>query len=216
MSDEEKGYEPPQWLLTYGDMVTLLVTFFVMLISLSTLNMDKYKKVNWDPNRKSVEGGESVLEGFAQPVENVVTNDLDIRDTEVYDESQVASDKVYDYLVNFINENNMVQYVDVEDIKIGFKINIPVDMCFEKGQSLLKKEASAIFRNLGTAFRKIPGNIVIDADVGANGLSIDRTANICDFLVNREDIKPQRIAMSGYYPVEIAGKGQIGILVLKK
>lgn len=28
MSDEEKGYEPPGWLLTYGDMVTLLVTFF--------------------------------------------------------------------------------------------------------------------------------------------------------------------------------------------
>lgn len=215
MSDDEKGYEPPAWLLTYGDMVTLLATFFVMLISLSTLNMDKFKKVNWD-NKKSVDGGESVLEGVAQPVKNVVTKDMDIREIEVYDESLVDSDNVYDYLLNFINENNLVQYVDVEDIKIGFKINIPVDMCFEKGQSLLKKEASAIFRNLGTAFRKIPGNIVIDADVGANNLSIDRTANICDFLVNREDIKPQRIAMSGYYPVEIGGKGQIGILVLKK
>ncbi len=216
MSDEEKGYEAPAWLLTYGDMVTLLATFFVMLISLSTLNMDKYKKVNWDPNKKGVEGGESVLEGFAQPVENVVSKDFDIRETEVHDESLVASGKVYDYLLNYINENNLVRYINVEDIKIGFKINIPVDMCFEKGQSLLKKEASAIFRNLGIAFRKIPGNIVIDADVGANGLSIDRTANICDFLVNREDINPQRIAMSGYYPVEIAGKGQIGILVLKK
>ena len=54
---KKKGYEAPAWLLTYGDMVTLLATFFVMLISLSTLNMDKYKKVNWDPNRKSVDGG---------------------------------------------------------------------------------------------------------------------------------------------------------------
>lgn len=215
MSDEEKGYEAPAWLLTYGDMVTLLATFFVMLISLSTLNMDKYKKANWD-DRKSTDASDSILEGFAQPVENVVTKDVDMQEIEKYDNNLVDTDKVYDYLLNYINENNLVEYIDVEDIKIGFKINIPVDMCFEKGQSLLKKEASSIFRNLGTAFRKIPGNIVIDADVGVNSLSIDRTANICEFLVNKEDIKPQRIAMSGYYPVEIGGKGKIGILVLKK
>ena len=47
MSDEggsSGGHGGPVWLLTYCDLITLLVAFFVMLISFSTINVDKYKK----------------------------------------------------------------------------------------------------------------------------------------------------------------------------
>src|SRR5574337_438662 len=47
MSDDggsSGGHGGPVWLLTYCDLITLLVAFFVMLISFSTINVDKYKK----------------------------------------------------------------------------------------------------------------------------------------------------------------------------
>ncbi|MCB2187264.1 MAG: flagellar motor protein MotB [Deltaproteobacteria bacterium] len=43
--DLEKPEEAPEWLVTYADMVTLLMTFFVMLVAISSLNTAKFKDV---------------------------------------------------------------------------------------------------------------------------------------------------------------------------
>ena len=74
MADDQppKGYECPAWLLTYGDMTTLLVTFFVMLISLSTINVNKYKDVMKKVQSNMGVGGEEILEGSKKPFETEV------------------------------------------------------------------------------------------------------------------------------------------------
>ena len=75
--DEEEGYKPPPWLLTYGDMVTLLVTFFVMLISLSTINMDKFKK-NMLKVQETLEPDKiSLLEDNRLLAENSIENEME-------------------------------------------------------------------------------------------------------------------------------------------
>jgi len=44
MSDpEEEAAGVPEWVVTYGDMMSLLLTFFIMLVSLSELKSDKGK-----------------------------------------------------------------------------------------------------------------------------------------------------------------------------
>ncbi len=40
---EEKKAGAPEWMNTYGDMVTLLLTFFVMLFSMSSLDVAKFE-----------------------------------------------------------------------------------------------------------------------------------------------------------------------------
>ena len=39
---QDQGGDAP-WLTTYGDMVTLLLTFFVLLYSFSTVDAQKFK-----------------------------------------------------------------------------------------------------------------------------------------------------------------------------
>jgi len=50
MRDRKKPEEPqeegsPAWMNTYGDMVTLLLTFFVLLFSFSTVDADKWEEI---------------------------------------------------------------------------------------------------------------------------------------------------------------------------
>ena len=228
MSDEEKGYEPPAWLLTYGDMVTLLVTFFVMLISLSTINVDKYKKTMLKVQKTfDKSGGEFLLEDGTKPMENLFEKDLDALESaemEMPIENFIDAAETYHYLSSFIKESKLAKYISIEDIKIGCKIEIPLDLCFEKGESKVKREAHTIFGELGTALRSIRGKIMIDTNVGmaikpdteATDLSIDRAANICDFLVTKEDIEPQRVAISGYCSTGANEDNTIGVIILKK
>lgn len=43
--EEGGGGGAPAWMATYGDMVTLLLCFFVLLFSMSTINQEKFQKV---------------------------------------------------------------------------------------------------------------------------------------------------------------------------
>ncbi len=228
MSDQEKGYEPPGWLLTYGDMVTLLVTFFVMLISLSTINVDKYKKTMSEVQKTFVgDGGEFLLEDGTSPLENLFERDFDVPETPEMEEpieNFIDAEEAYRYLSNFLNESKLAKYISIEDIKIGCRIHIPLSLCFEKGASVVKREAHVVLMELGAALRGIRGKIMIDANTGRGiqtgreeaDLSVDRAANICDFLVTREHIEPHRVAISGYSGVYAPGNDTIGIILLKK
>ncbi|MEX1054870.1 MAG: flagellar motor protein MotB, partial [Rhodothermales bacterium] len=41
---EEPPPSAPFWLVTYGDMVTLLLTFFVLIVSMSEVEVKKFKE----------------------------------------------------------------------------------------------------------------------------------------------------------------------------
>jgi len=199
--DEEKGYEPPPWLLTYGDMVTLLVTFFVMLISLSTINMDKFKK-NMLKVQETFEPEKiSLLEDNRLLAENSIENEMDAAESIESFETEEQPEDVYNYVLNFINEGELSRFVDIEDIKTGCKLKIPAHLCFEKGESVLKREAYATFDKLGTILQIVRGNIVIDANTGKVTKEIDlpvnRAATICEYFMAKEDIEPRRIAILG-------------------
>jgi len=62
----EESINTQGWLTTYGDMVTLLLTFFVLLYSFSTLDNYKWRNVivSIQGSLGVLEGGPSVLEGF--------------------------------------------------------------------------------------------------------------------------------------------------------
>src|SRR3972149_10718529 len=199
--DEEKGYEPPPWLLTYGDMVTLLVTFFVMLISLSSINMDKFKK-NMLKVQETFEPEKiSLLEDNRLLAENSSENEMDAAESIESFETEEQPEDVYNYVLNFINEGELSRFVDIEDIKTGCKLKIPAHLCFEKGESVLEREAYATFDKLGTILHIVRGNIVIAANTGKVTKEIDlpvnRAATICEYFMAKEDIEPRRIAILG-------------------
>lgn len=228
MSDEEKGYETPGWLLTYGDMVTLLVTFFVMLISLSTINVDKYKKTMLKVQETfDTSGGESLLENGTSPIENLFEEDLEPLESPELEEpieNFIDAEEAYHFLSSFIKESKLAKYISIEDIKIGCRIEIPLNLCFENGKSVVKRDAHTILEELSTGLRRVRGKIIIDTNVGMaiqpdieeTDLSVDRAANICDFLVTKENIEPQRVSISGYSSAFAHENDTIGIIILKK
>ncbi|HHT9108140.1 MAG TPA: flagellar motor protein MotB [Candidatus Wunengus sp. YC63] len=225
MSDEEGGgggHGGPVWLLTYCDLITLLVAFFVMMIAFSTINVNKCKEDLPKIEGGFAGGGEFLLESGTSPVENLFEKDLDVLESPEAEEqpveSQLEPEEMFNYISGFVDESGLKKSIDIEDVKIGCKIKIPVDLCFEKGESVLKREAYVVFDKLGIVLRILRSKLVIDTNMGKAekeiDLSINRAANICEFLVIKEDIEPQKIAISGYRVAE-AEENIITMMIFK-
>lgn len=103
------------WLDTYADMVTLLLTFFVLLYASSNIDEQKYQLIrqsfqNWgnffnyvvdDPNTTSVDSNISDL-----------IPGLD--DEEPYTGIPTTFDQLYQYLSEYIQNNNLTDSVELE------------------------------------------------------------------------------------------------------
>lgn len=76
------GSGAPAWMATYGDMVTLLLCFFVLLFSMSSINQEKFQKVmeyftgqgeymtDFMPGGEAITGGDLIINGTVQ-LENI-------------------------------------------------------------------------------------------------------------------------------------------------
>lgn len=80
--EEGGGGGAPAWMATYGDMVTLLLCFFVLLFSMSTINQEKFQKImeyftgqgeymtDFMPGGEAMTGSELLINGTIQ-LENI-------------------------------------------------------------------------------------------------------------------------------------------------
>ena len=63
MQEEESGGGIPEWVVTFGDMMSLLLTFFIMLVSLSEIKQEEKYQAMVDSFRRQF-GHASAIESF--------------------------------------------------------------------------------------------------------------------------------------------------------
>ena len=68
---EEQEEGSPAWMTTFGDMMTLLLTFFVLLVSMSVIREEEFEAA-----RKSLR--EVFLYGYWKPTQTLIRNLIDI------------------------------------------------------------------------------------------------------------------------------------------
>jgi len=110
LHEEAAGEEAEPWLLTYGDMMTLLMTFFVLLFSMSTI--DPVKLEQFGDSVGDALGGKQKTEKFSLA-------------------------EIYKEVVNVIEEENLKGVVEVETSPKGVAIVLPSNISFASGSANL-------------------------------------------------------------------------------
>ena len=93
-SDEESGGD--EWLATYGDLVTLLLCFFVLLFASSSVDAKKFQAAAASLNVSFAggsavgmnQGGDSVVDLYEHPIDYTLENKTKEEETmdEIYNE----------------------------------------------------------------------------------------------------------------------------------
>ena len=114
------------WMCTYGDMVTLLMAFFVMLYSASDPDPGKYEEI-----------AESMKEAFSkQDVENEFK-------------------KLHESLEDIIEKKNLENTVEIELRPNGILIQIPGSSLFASGSADIMTDMAPVIVEISTAITQL-------------------------------------------------------------
>ena len=118
-------------------------------------------------------------------------------------------DQLKQDLSNLIKANNYIGSVSIEDNERGFTIRILDDILFTSGKSELNNEAKNVLGLVSTLIKELPNDIrieghtdnvkIVSAKYPSNWhLSIDRAMNTAYYLIQSENINPDRVSVVGY------------------
>jgi chemotaxis protein MotB len=165
-----------RWLLTYADMITLLMLFFIVLYSMSNIDSEKYKQISESLSSifnggnftlfldQAPAGGAGVMEGV-QPGKQVEPKQtgkaLGTGGTSLYMTQATSS------LQNFIKSGK----VKVIPTERGFAISLVSDLSFGVGSADLGSDALPVLRQVADFLSQISNPIVVEGHTDSASVS---------------------------------------------
>ncbi len=148
----------PGWLAAFGDLMSLLLCFFVLLLSMSTMDAKKVSEA-----AASLTGALSVLEGGTK----VKVSPQRQQETTPIDENDESAQKMKTLQRTIIEMNEMSKAGDgakatLEEAEDGFMIRLPAKLLFAKGSAKIQGDDALLFlRRIALIIAKLPKNMRI-------------------------------------------------------
>ena len=169
----EAGHENSErWLLTYADLITLLMVFFVVLYSMSSADSTKWKQISAALNQAfNVDvlrgaAATSIADGSGQPpppIDNLIS------DSEVPQVSRLQS-KIDALLDGASQAPDVSVGVDRE----GVVIRLSGSYLFDSGRAELKPNSFAVLDAIAAEIRLLPNDIRVDGHTDATPIDSPR------------------------------------------
>ena len=200
-TEDEAKAGSPEWMATYGDMVTLLLCFFVLLFSFATLDVQKFRAI-----AQSMNGSLGVLDsGMTLSMEPLINSFPSDSPTEEVEEFQ----KLYEEMSEYIKENNLESSIVLMLDERGLLVRFMDNVLFDSGKADLTPKAREIINKVAEIIRQNDKNVRVEGhtdNVPINTfrfpsnweLSTTRAVNVVKYLVEECDIEAKRMSASGY------------------
>lgn len=197
----------PNWMDTYGDMVTLLLCFFVLLYSMSTISEDKWRSIvmSFNPNATKTQTETSGNGGpVADPQEGGEGLEEGMSETET--EAQLQS--LYEALQEYQEREGLQESMSVTKGDGRVFISFNQSIFFAGDSSVLLPTAYPILEHVSRLFSEISGAIGEVRVVGHTAqkfqdtpndvaidrkLSSDRATNVVIYVQEHSTISPARL-----------------------
>ncbi|MFZ7131485.1 MAG: OmpA family protein [Eubacteriales bacterium] len=198
------------WMTTFSDLMSLLLTFFILLYSMSTIDVIKFKNISYSLQAVLMgEGQPQITEGMKNespiPIDENETVSEDQLESTVKEEILV----MYDKIKEFVEQENLEAEVSVQLHKNGVYIDIKDVILFESGKADIKRNGKEILNTLAKLFDQFHNEIIIEGrtdNVPMSNelyptnweLSSARAIAVVRYLCEGKDIDPSRLSAIGY------------------
>lgn len=188
------------WMDTYADTITLLLTFFILLYSISAVDSEKLKQLN--------HALQSSLKGNTE-----VSEVKDIKDLEVKTKDPKSGNAEYEDLAkklnNTIEKNGLAEVIKLRKEDRGIILQLDETILFEPGKADLKENNKEVLETITTIINEHNNDVLIEGhtdNVPMNNkefasnweLSAARALSAVTYFVHDKQIDPMRFSVKGY------------------
>ena len=167
-----------RWLLTYADMITLLVAFFIMLYAMSVMNQAKFQQLAVSvrsgfggsvttgaptiiPQGGGIEGTASIVSNSRQDLPHSGPQFPDPSRAGAQAADQKRLDKAFEIMRAYIKKNGLERQMQVAQDERGVVVTVLTDkMLFDAGQADLRPQEMGPLAVVARVINTVPDNSV--------------------------------------------------------
>ncbi len=160
------------WLVTYGDLMTLLLCFFVLLYSMSKVDEGKFKELSQSLNQALVgNNGSTIFDKPATPEDDDLVGDPVEQDPSADDDVEVEEGgiedlwlpevmaDVTDALDQYFEEAGLSSEIKVDIVEEGILLDIKETVLFDSAEASIKPQSLPTLNQLATLFKLVENEV---------------------------------------------------------
>jgi len=207
---EEEKMNPDAWMVTFSDLIMLLLTFFVMLLAMSSMDTKKLKEMILNIQDSigmlafSGSRGVSDLASFIKKYE-------DKRNFFMIDQFLLKDMFRPSIESDIEKKKDLNELIDITDDERGIVISFQENILFDPGEATIKKDLFPVLDSIATAIDSCPNDILIMGHTdnipiqtklyGSSwGLSSYRALSVLEYFLKEKGLSPLRFYVGGYGP----------------
>lgn len=194
----------PGWMCTYGDLVTQLLIFFVLLFSFSNVDKGKFNSA-----MVSLQGSLGILEGQGIGLVGDGGGSMPTPTPSDMSQLQTAQKLIREELAGSGDGATGTEGIEMVIEDRGLVIRMKDSILFDSGQAQLKPAARTVLNDVAEALRKLPNHVRIEGHTDNRPistsafpsnweLSTSRATNVIRYLIEQRGLSAKRLSAAGY------------------
>ncbi|SDN04039.1 flagellar motor protein MotS [Sediminibacillus halophilus] len=214
---KDKG--APKWMVTYADMVTLILVFFILLFSMSQIDLEKFEALAESfRSSKIFEQSPSPIP-MENPAENtdnkqsgLQMNESDEKMDEQDSSEQEKADSTDDLMrqvTAFLDKNDLNNVITANQTDDGVVLILQEKVLFESGEADIIDDGEVLLDKVDILLSNISNAVRIEGHTDNRPisnyrfpsnweLSAARASRVVRYLINNGDVEKERFSAAGY------------------
>ncbi|MGG1629926.1 flagellar motor protein MotS [Rossellomorea sp. NRS-1567] len=198
----------PKWMVTFSDLITLILVFFILLFSMSQIDIVKFRTIaDSFQQRQILEFYPSVI-----PFENP-SAEPEMEKEKTQPQNSEGTNKELNQLLadiqSYLNENKLSDVVVATRTERGLVLVLQEQALFASGEATVLEDAYPFLNKVGDLLSRIPNFVKVEGHTDNRPigtyrfpsnweLSSARASSVIRYLVQTENLDPKRFIAVGY------------------
>jgi len=220
---KRKNTGAPKWMVTYSDMVTLILVFFILLFSMSQIDLVKFEAISESfknrmifdfypspvPMENPTESTSHMKNGKMSNEFETPTLLKDINDRDENEDDQDSLSNLIDDVEEYLEENDLDSVITAKRTERGVILVLQEKVLFDSAEAEILESGKPFLTKVGTLLERIPNAVKVEGHTDNRPisnfrypsnweLSGARASSVIRYLIEKNNFDESRFSAVGY------------------
>jgi chemotaxis protein MotB len=198
-----------RWLITYSDLITLLLIFFIIMYAMSSISQAKLQTLSQSLQAALKQSDKIPLEhmGSTSLISAANAQNKGNKAPVADNKENQSLDNLYQTVQQYIQQHHLQGNVSIVNEQRGVQITLKDVVLFDTGEATIKPGAQKLLQGLIPFFTKLPNPIVIEGYTDNQPITTSQFPSNWELSSARAIGVVRFIASNGVAPDRLSGVG---------